>query len=197
MTNPELNPAETVLDEKKDGILGYVANTPKLPSKLKKVFNRYFIDAFTGMAQGLFCTLIAGTILAQIASWCGDNVFATVLNTIASIAKMLMGAGIGVGIALKLKAKPLVIFTAAVTGMIGAFSGGLVDTLVSGAPFVFKFGAPGNPIGSYVLAVLTIEIAGLYAGKTKLDIVLVPLGMMILSLAGIFIAWPFIKLIDL
>ena len=135
--------------------------------------------------------------MAQIASWCGDNVFATVLNTIASIAKMLMGAGIGVGIALKLKAKPLVIFTAAVTGMIGAFSGGLVDTLVSGAPFVFKFGAPGNPIGSYVLAVLTIEIAGLYAGKTKLDIVLVPLGMMILSLAGIFIAWPFIKLIDL
>jgi len=197
LTNPELNPAETVLEEKKDGILGYVANTPKLPSKLKKAFNRYFIDAFTGMAQGLFCTLIAGTILAQIASWCGDNVFATVLNTIASIAKMLMGAGIGVGIALKLKAKPLVIFTAAVTGMIGAFSGGLVDTLVSGAPFVFKFGAPGNPIGSYVLAVLTIEIAGLYAGKTKLDIVLVPLGMMILSLAGIFIAWPFIKLIDL
>lgn len=197
MTNPELNPAETVLEENKDGILGYVARTPKLPSKLKKAFNRYFIDAFTGMAQGLFCTLIAGTILAQIASWCGDNVFATVLNTIASIAKMLMGAGIGVGIALKLKAKPLVVFTAAVTGMIGAFSGGLVDTLVSGAPFVFKFGAPGNPIGSYVLAVLTIEIAGLYAGKTKLDIVLVPLGMMILSLAGIFIAWPFIKLIDL
>ena len=32
---------------------------------LKKGFVRYFIDAFTGMAQGLFCTLIAGTILGQ------------------------------------------------------------------------------------------------------------------------------------
>ena len=36
---------------------------------LKKGFVRYFIDAFTGMAQGLFCTLIAGTILGQIGAW--------------------------------------------------------------------------------------------------------------------------------
>lgn len=194
MTNTEQNiPATTV--EQKDGVLGYMANTPK-KSKLKKAFNRYFIDAFTGMAQGLFCTLIAGTILAQIASWCGDNTFAKVLDAMAKIAKMLMGAGIGVGIAMKLGAKPLVTFTAAVTGLIGAFSGGLVETLVNGASFTLAFGAPGNPIGSYVLAVLTIEIAGLYAGKTKLDIVLVPLGMMLLSVAGIFVAWPFIKLID-
>ena len=194
MTNTEQNIPATAV-EQKDGVLGYMANTPK-KSKLKKAFNRYFIDAFTGMAQGLFCTLIAGTILAQIASWCGDNTFAKVLDAMAKIAKMLMGAGIGVGIAMKLGAKPLVTFTAAVTGLIGAFSGGLVETLVNGAPFTLAFGAPGNPIGSYVLAVLTIEIAGLYAGKTKLDIVLVPLGMMLLSVAGIFVAWPFIKLID-
>ena len=164
---------------------------------LKKIWNRYFIDAFTGMAQGLFCTLIAGTILAQIASWCGDNSFAKALDSMAKIAKMLMGAGIGVGIATKLGAKPLVIFTAAVTGLIGAFSGGLVDTMVSGTNFALAFGAPGNPIGAYVLSVLTVEVASLYAGKTKLDIVLIPLGMMLLSVAGIFIAWPFIKLIDL
>ena len=194
MTNTEQNIPATAV-EQKDGVLGYMANTPK-KSKLKKAFNRYFIDAFTGMAQGLFCTLIAGTILAQIASWCGDNSFAKVLDAMAKIAKMLMGAGIGVGIAMKLGAKPLVTFTAAVTGLIGAFSGGLVETLVNGAPFTLAFGAPGNPIGSYVLAVLTIEIAGLYAGKTKLDIVLVPLGMMLLSVAGIFVAWPFIKLVD-
>lgn len=164
---------------------------------IKKYCNRYFIEAFTGMAHGLFCTLIAGTILAQIASWCGKNSFASALNVIASIAKMLMGAGIGVGIAHKLKAKPLVIFTAAVTGMIGAFSGDIVNTLVKGTEFVMKFGAPGNPIGAYVVALLTIEIAGLYAGKTKLDIVLIPLGMLVLCFAGIFLAWPFIKLIDL
>ncbi len=196
MTNTELNHEATVQEETKGGILGYLETTPKKPSTAKKAFNRYFIDAFTGMAHGLFCTLIAGTILAQIASWCGDNAFSHVLTAIANIAKMLMGAGIGVGIAYKLGAKPLVVFTAAVTGLVGAFSGGLVDTLVAGTDFIFKFGAPGNPIGSYVLAILTVEIAGLYAGKTKLDIVLIPLGMMLLSVVGIFVAWPFIKLID-
>lgn len=163
----------------------------------KKYCKRYFIDAFTGMAQGLFCTLIAGTIIAQIASWCGSNTFATTLNYIASIAKMLMGAGIGVGIAHKLGAKPLVMFTAAATGMIGAWAGGLVLSLADGAQFAIGLGAPGNPIGAYVVSLLTIEIAGLYAGKTRLDIVLVPLGMLLLCLAGIFISWPFIKLIDL
>ena len=173
------------------------SNKQKVVGILKKIWNRYFIDAFTGMAQGLFCTLIAGTILAQIASWCGDNSFAKALDSMAKIAKMLMGAGIGVGIANKLGAKPLVIFTAAVTGLIGAFSGGLVDAFVGKADFAFAFGAPGNPIGAYVLAVLTVEVASLYAGKTKLDIVLIPLGMMILSVAGVFIAWPFIKLVDL
>lgn len=164
---------------------------------LKNLGKRYFIDAFTGMAQGLFCTLIAGTILAQVASWFGDNSFATTLGYIASIAKMLMGAGIGVGIAHRLGAKPLVIFSAAVTGFVGAWAGGLVEALVHSGAFTLAFGAPGNPIGAYVVAVLTIEIAGLYAGKTKLDIVLVPLGMILLCFAGIFLAWPFIKLIDL
>ncbi|MBR2334306.1 MAG: PTS sugar transporter subunit IIC [Clostridia bacterium] len=183
----------------------------KAISVLKKIWNRYFIDAFTGMAQGLFCTLIAGTILEQVAKWCGgdSNSFAKALLVMANIAKLLMGAGIGVGIAHKLGAKPLVMFTAAATGLIGAFavaSGtgkpGIVETLITGADFTLAMSipgsaAPGNPIGSYVLAVLTVEVAGLYAGKTKLDIVLVPLGMMILSLAGIFVAWPFIKFVDL
>lgn len=164
---------------------------------VKKYCKRYFIDAFSGMAQGLFCTLIAGTILAQIASWCGDSGVARFLGYVASIAKMLMGAGIGIGIAHKLGAKPLVIFTAGVTGMVGAWAGNLVDVLCQNATFTFAFGAPGNPIGAYVLAVFTVELASLYAGKTKLDIILIPLGMMILCLGGVFIAWPFIKLIDL
>lgn len=185
----------------KEGIL---SDLPKPQSKgqktlavVKKYCGRYFIDAFSGMAQGLFCTLIAGTILAQIASWCGDNSFAKVLGYVASVAKMLMGAGIGIGIAHKLGAKPLVIFTAAVTGLVGAFAGNLVNALCQGAPFTIAFGAVGNPIGSYVVALFTVEIASLYAGKTKLDIILVPLGMMLLCLGAIFVAWPFIKLIDL
>ncbi len=166
-------------------------------AKISALAKRWFIDAFSGMAQGLFCTLIAGTILAQIASWCGDNAFAATLLVISKIAKSLMGAGIGVGIASKLGAKHLVVFTAAVTGMVGAFASPLVELLTKGTAFAFTLGAPGNPIGAYVLTLFTMEIALLYAGKTKLDIVLVPLGMMVLVLGGIFLAWPFIKLIDL
>ncbi len=169
----------------------------KAVAVLKHFAKRYFIDAFTGMAQGLFCTLIAGTIIGQIASWCGQNGFALTLGYFANFAKMLMGAGIGVGIAHKLGAKPLVMFSAAVAGIIGAFSGNMVTAIVGKGAFTLSFGAPGNPIGAYVVSLLTIEIASLYAGKTKLDIVLVPLGMIVLCFVGIFIAWPFIKLIDL
>ena len=170
---------------------------------IKGMPKRYFITAFSGMAMGLFCTLIAGTILAQIASWCGNNSFALVLDYISRFAKVLMGAGIGVGIAHKLNAKPLVIFTAAVAGLIGAFAGNMVTALVAGTQFdivVLNIEKPvsvGNPIGAYIVALLTVELAELYAGKTKLDIVLIPLGMLVMCLAGIFVAWPFIKLIDL
>ena len=174
--------------------------TPKKKSAkeiLKSLFTRWFIDAFTGMAQGLFVTLIAGTILCQIASWCGDNNFAKFLNTVGSLAKTLMGAGIGVGIAHKLKMKPLVIFAAAAAGLVGAWSTQLVNMLVDGSAFSLALGAPGNPVGSYIATLMAVEIANLYAGKTKLDIVLVPLGMLLLSLGSVFVAWPFIELINL
>ena len=107
-TSDSQNPAEETSQEGNSETKG-----EKAKRIAKKYAKRYFIDAFTGMAQGLFCTLIAGTIISQIGSWCGDNAFARVLIYIGSIAKMLMGAGIGVGIAHKLGAKPLVIFTAA------------------------------------------------------------------------------------
>ncbi|MBO5983161.1 MAG: PTS sugar transporter subunit IIC, partial [Clostridia bacterium] len=205
MTDEEIDEIEVedLMDSpEEDCAVNEPTNKQKAISILKKIWNRYFIDAFTGMAQGLFCTLIAGTILEQVAKWCGgdSNSFAKALLVMANIAKMLMGAGIGVGIANKLGAKPLVVFTAAVTGLIGAFavaSGtgkpGIVETMINGADFTLAMSipgsaAPGNPIGAYVLAVLTIEVAGLYAGKTKLDIVLIPLGMMILSMAGVFVA---------
>ena len=160
-------------------------------NNIKKLAKRWFIDAFSGMAQGLFCTLIAGTILALIAKLIGlDTYIGELLNSIANVAKTLMGAGIGIGIANSLKAPKLVMFSAGVTGFVGAFA----DKIIAGT-FALSLGAPGNPIGAYVVALFTIEIALLYAGKTKLDIILVPLGMMILSTLGVYLAWPFIWLI--
>ena len=166
---------------------------------LKALPKRYFITAFSGMAQGLFVTLIAGTILAQIAGWIGDNYVGNTLKYIANFAKILMGAGIGVGIAHALGKNKLLVFAAAVAGMVGAWADQLIVGGGGYAVITTKMGAglPGNPIGAYVLTMLVVEIVELYAGKTKLDIILIPLGTLILSLAGVFVAWPFIKLIDL
>ncbi|MBQ3115547.1 MAG: PTS sugar transporter subunit IIC [Clostridia bacterium] len=194
----------------------------KVKAYFKSAPKRYFITAFSGMAQGLFVTLIAGTILAQIAGWIGDNYVGITLMYIANFAKILMGAGIGVGIAFALKKNKLLIFAAAVAGTIGAWADQLiiggsgygavaidsglkalleVNNLVAvgKSTIIAKLfsSLPGNPIGSYVLTMLVVEIVELYAGKTKLDIILIPLGTLVLSFAGIFVAWPFIKLVDL
>ena len=181
----------------------------KTVAYLKALPKRWFITAFSGMAQGLFVTLIAGTILAQIAGWInligGGNYVGTTLLYIANIAKSLMGAGIGVGIAHALGKNKLLVFSSAVAGMVGAFA----DKLIVGGTFVYSyelagemkdfilFGTPGNPIGAYVVTMLVVEIVGLYAGKTKLDILLVPLGTLLLSFAGVYVAYPFILLINL
>ena len=173
-------------------------NKEKTPNKftayLKALPKRYFITAFSGMAQGLFVTLIAGTILAQIAGWIGDNYVGKTLLYIANIAKSLMGAGIGVGIAYALGKNKLLIFSAAVVGMVGAFSGELI--VGADGLSVLALGKPGNPIGAYVVTMLAVEIVGLYAGKTKLDILIVPLGALILAFIGVFAAYPFTWLVD-
>ncbi len=163
---------------------------------LKALPKRWFITAFSGMAQGLFVTLIAGTILAQIAGWIGDNYFGNTLGYIANIAKTLMGAGIGVGIAYALGKNKLLIFSAAVAGMVGAFA----DKLMPGAgvpSVILTAGLPGNPIGAYVTVMLVVELVQLYAGKTKLDILLIPLGTLLLSFGGVFVSYPFIWLVNL
>ena len=185
-------------------------NQEKLTVKQKTVQyfktlpKRYFITAFSGMAQGLFVTLIAGTILAQIAGWInkiGDgNYVGNTLLYIANMAKILMGAGIGIGIAHALGKNKLLVYTAAVAGMIGAWSDQFIVNGGGMAAITGAMGAkaaPGNPIGAYVVTMLVVEIVGLYAGKTKLDILLVPLGALVLSLGGVFAAYPFIELVDL
>lgn len=174
--------------KKQNAVLTYLKTLPK----------RFFITAFSGMAQGLFVTLIAGTILTQIAGWIGDNYVGNTLLYIANIAKFLMGAGIGVGIAHALGKNKLIVFASAVAGMIGAMSeqllpGGAGTVAIS---TLLPKGLPGNPIGAYVVVMLVVEVAGLYAGKTKLDILLIPLGAMLLAFAGIFVAFPFTWLVN-
>lgn len=147
---------------------------------LKYFAHRYFIEAFSGMALGLFCTLIIGTIIGEVGfliNKAGKNAFGDLLFYIGSVAKSIMGAGIGVGIAHSLKANKLTAFSAAVAGMVGAnitniFA--LSGIHVYGASKTPSIGI-GDPVGAFVAAVTAIEITRRVEGKTPVDIIVVPL----------------------
>ena len=68
--------------------------------KVKKLCNRIFIEGLSGMAQGLFATLLVGTILEQIGGLIGGTI-GGYLIVIATVAKKLTGAGIGMGFAFR------------------------------------------------------------------------------------------------
>ena len=67
-------------------------------STIKKFLNLIFIDGLSGMALGLFSTLIIGTILKQAADLIGGD-FGYYLGVFAVMAQRLTGAGIGIGFA--------------------------------------------------------------------------------------------------
>ena len=134
---------------------------------------RIFIDGLSGMAQGLFATLIIGTIIQQIGLFVGGD-YGNLIYMIGKVAAGLTGAGIGVGVARKLEAQQLVTVSAAVAGMIGAFASKLLagQLIVDGN---LVLAGPGEPLGAFIAAYLAIEIGILVTEKTKLDIFLTPL----------------------
>ena len=152
---------------------------------IKKYLNRVFIDGLSGMAYGLFSTLIIGTIICQIASLVGDNVVGQYINAIGSIAKTITGAGIGVGVAVKLKASPLTTISATVAGMVGAFPNISLEA--------FSIGAPGEPLGAFIAAYVAIEVGYFISGKTKLEIILTPLCCVLAGAAAGLLVGPYIS----
>lgn len=62
--------------------------------KVRKIFDRIFIDGLSGMAQGLFATLIIGTIIQQIGTLIGGSI-GDMIFVIGKVAASLTGAGIG------------------------------------------------------------------------------------------------------
>lgn len=161
---------------------------------MKKLVNKYIITAFSGMALGLFCTLIAGTIIGQIGTLIGNNKVGKVISYMGAAAKMIMGAGIGVGIAHSFKAGKLTMFSAAAAGMIGA---NITNIFVMSGIQVWGAGKTatitvGDPVASYVAAVTAIEIGSLIEGKTPVDILVVPLASVFAGAASaIVLGIPF------
>ena len=123
-------------------------------NQLKGFFKRYLVDALSHMAFGLFCSLILGLIIGQIAKIPGLDFLSFISETL-SAKSPLVGACIGRAIAYGLSCAPLVIISSAVAGALG-----------------YQFG---GPVGAYLSVVVASEIGMLVSKKTPVDIILTPL----------------------
>ena len=120
---------------------------------LKKAYKRYIIDALSAMGMGLFASLIIGLIISQV-SQISFLSFLAPYGAVVAASSPVVGAAIGVAIGYGLKVVPLAIFSCAAAGAFGYQMSG--------------------PIGAYLAAVVGAELGGLVAGKTKVDIIVVP-----------------------
>ena len=134
----------------------------KQQSAVGKWFKTYIVDALSFMAMGLFCSLILGLIIKQIALIPG-------LDFLADIAALLqsapvVGGSIGLAIALGLKRDPLVTISAVAVGALG-----------------YQFG---GPVGAYLASIVGVEAGSLVSKRTPVDIILTPL--MAVVVGGLF-----------
>ena len=130
---------------------------------------RYFIDAMGAMAQGLFCTLLVGTILNTI----GQQFHIEFLNavivtigkgdgavhyTIGGLCSAMVGPGMAVAIAGALKAPPLVLFSLIPVGFATNYMGGA-----------------GGPLAVLFVAIVAAEVGKAVSKETKIDILVTPI----------------------
>lgn len=115
--------------------------------------NRYFIEALSAMAQGLFASLLMGTILSTL----GQQLHIEMLEQIGSFASSVKGPAMAAAIGAALHAPNLVLFSLLAVG----FS---ADAL----------GGAGGPLAVYFVAVVASEAGKLVSKETKLDILVTP-----------------------
>jgi hypothetical protein len=115
---------------------------------------RYLIDALGAMAQGLFASLLMGTILATI----GQQANIAILTEIGDFAKSAAGPAMAVAIGFALKAPSLVLFS-----------------LVAVGAAANSLGGAGGPLAVLIIAIFASEIGKMVSGETKIDILVTPL----------------------
>lgn len=126
---------------------------------------RYGIDALSAMAQGLFCSLLIGTIINTLGtqlhiSWLTMNV-ATVSGvdyTVGALASAMSGPAMAVAIGYALHCPPLVLFSLITVGFASNALGGA-----------------GGPLAVFFIAVLASEVGKAVSKETKIDILVTPL----------------------
>ncbi len=137
-----------------------------MKAALKKAYRRYLLDAMSAMALGLFSSLIIGLILSQLSRipYLG---FLSTFSDVLGASSPVVGAAIGVAIASGLKSVPLATYSSAATGALGYQLGG--------------------PVASYCAAVVGAELGTLVSGKTKVDIIAVPIVTIVTG--GLIAVW--------
>ncbi len=115
---------------------------------------RYGIDALGAMAQGLFASLLIGTILDTL----GTQLGVSILNEIASYAKAVTGVAMAIAIGYALQCPPLVLFSLAAVGQAANALGGA-----------------GGPLAVYVVATIAAEAGKIVSKETKIDILVTPI----------------------
>ncbi len=114
---------------------------------------RYFIDALGAMAQGLFCTLLIGTIINTI----GQQAGIPYLETVGGFATAMSGPAMAVAIGYALQCPPLVLFSLIAVG-------GAANTM----------GGAGGPLAVLVIAIIASEFGKAVSKETKIDILVTP-----------------------
>ena len=120
---------------------------------LKQIGKRYFVDAMGAMAQGLFASLLIGTIFKALGMIPRLGFF----GDIGGYAQAMAGPAMAAAIAWSLKAHPLVVFSSAAVGYAANSLGGA-----------------GGPLAVFFIAIAAAEIGMLVSKKTKVDIIVTP-----------------------
>ena len=121
---------------------------------IKKAAKRYFVDAMGAMAQGLFCSLLIGTIIKTVGQLTG----AQFVVDVGQFAFDMAGPAMAVAIGYALKADPLVLFSLTGVGWAANTKGGA-----------------GGPLAVLIIAIVAAELGRLVSKKTKVDILVTPL----------------------
>ena len=124
---------------------------------------RYGIDALGAMAQGLFCSLLIGTILNTL----GTQLGLPFLVTVGGYASAMSGAAMAVAIGYALQAPPLVLFSLVTVGY-------AANALGSTSLIPDQAGA-GGPLAVLFIAVIAAEFGKAVSKETKIDILVTPL----------------------
>ena len=114
---------------------------------------RYGIDALGAMAQGLFCSLLIGTIIKTL----GQQLNVQYLIDIGAYAMAVAGPAMAVAIGYALKADPMVLFSLAAVGWAANAEGGA-----------------GGPLAVLVIAIVAAECGKMVSKETKIDILVTP-----------------------